>query len=521
MTRIRRRSDVPVMDYESREEFEALLREAYELVPEVADQAGDLVRLGQAEPLGIEEARRVLTAIAEALRDSDRAMADPRTRSALRGDLSALIDRVAAARDRLTSGEAPSLRGSTDRMQLASRETVPVGPVFPRPTFHGRQVAMNQGFVRVRDIGLWDQNERLEIHLAQFRQQEGRSPRSEELLDIMLSRLQLPGVADDQRDDQFKILDLARSIAANGVRRPPIIDLDGTLLDGNRRVAACLLILDSSEFGAEQKRRAEWVFVWQLTEHADDADRDAVVVSMNFESDNKEPWPEYIKARKVADAWQEMLEVLPRIPTQREQAQMKRELSRRFALGPDTATVSRYLKMVAWAQEFEDHHISRRDRDPYEVQHRASRYFQYFDELAKGERPGGVAYALKEDDRFRDLVFDLLFDGKFRNWRQIRDLKYVYNDEDAYDELKKAREADDIDDGQEHLDNAVSIARLRRGETRSLGANTRIEQFVSWLEDLPVSAFRDTIRPENLRKLHRALALVSKQVEAVLGGSGD
>jgi hypothetical protein len=512
---------MPVTDYELREEFQALLRDAYELAPEVAGEAERILRLGLAEPLDPEEARRVLTSLVGALRQSERAMSDGATRAALNGDVGALVDRILATRERIVSATSGTPNGARNGLNLVSRENVPLGPVFPRPTFHGRQVAMNQGFVRVRDVRLWDENERLEIHLAQFREQHGRSPRSEELLDIMLGRLQLPGVADDDRDDQFKILDLARSIASNGVRRPPILDLDGTPLDGNRRLAACVLILDSNEFGVEEKRRAEWVFVWQLTEHADEADRDAVVVSMNFESDNKQPWPEYIKARKVADAWQEMLGVLPRIPVQREQARMKRELSQRFALGPNTDIVNRYLKMVNWSQEFEDHHIGRRKRDPYEVQHRASRYFQYFDELAKGERPGGVAYALKEDDRFRDLVFDLLFDGKFRNWRQIRDLKYVPNNEDAHEELKKARDAEDVDDGQEHLDNAVSIARLRRSETRSLGANTRIEQFVSWLEELPVSAFRDTIRPDNLRRLHGALTLVSRQVEVVLGPDGE
>jgi hypothetical protein len=448
-------------------------------------------------------------------------MSDEATRAALSGDVDTLVDQIIADRERIVPATPAGLNGTGSQLTLVSREKVAVGPVFPRPTFHGREVAMNQGFVRARDIRLWDENDRLEIHLAQFREQHGRGPRADELLDIMLGRLQLPGVAEDEREDQFKILDLARSIASNGVRRPPILDSDGKPLDGNRRIAACRLILESDEFGVEEKRRAEWLFIWQLTEHANDSDRDAVVVSMNFEPDNKQEWPAYIKARKVAEAWQEMLDVLPRMPGQRDQAKMKRDLSKRFGLGPETSVVNRYLKMVAWAQEFEDHHISRRQRDAYEVQHRASRYFQYFDELAKGERPGGVAYALKEDDRFRDLVFDLLFEGKFRNWRQIRDLKYVQNNEDAYEELKKARDVDDVDDGQEHLDNAVSIARLRRSESRTLGANTRIEQFVSWLEELPVSAFRDTIREDNLRRLHRALALVSRQVDAVLSSDGE
>src|SRR5437660_496758 len=78
----------------------------------------------------------------------------------------------------------------------------------------------------------------------------------EELLDIMLGNIQLPGVKEE---DQFAIHELARSIAANGVRKPPIIDIDGKLLDGNRRVTACRLVLDSQDFTIEEKKRAEWI----------------------------------------------------------------------------------------------------------------------------------------------------------------------------------------------------------------------------------------------------------------------
>src|SRR5260221_386002 len=85
-----------------------------------------------------------------------------------------------------------------------------------------------------------------------------------------------------------RVADLARSVANNGVRRSPIIDLDGPLLDGNRRVTACHYVLRSPEFTSEQKKRAEWIYVWQLTEHATDEDRDVVVVSLNFEPDHKQ-----------------------------------------------------------------------------------------------------------------------------------------------------------------------------------------------------------------------------------------
>jgi len=300
------------------------------------------------------------------------------------------------------------------------------------------------------------------------------------------------------------------------VRKPPILDTDGTLLDGNRRVAACHLVLNSDEFDAEQKRRAEYIYVWQLTEHATDEDRDAVVVSLNFESDCKQDWPEYVKARKVYEDWQAMLALEPRAGSAR-QAEMKRALSKKFALGPDAGVVNRYLKMVEWTIDFEEYHINDRKRDTYEVKHRANRYFQYFDELAKGEQ-SGVARVLKDDDNYRHLVFDLLFQGKFRNWRQIRDLKFTYENEEALDQLRQARDTPDMDKAEECIDNAVSIARTKRADNRALGANSRIEVFVKWLEELPDKAFRDQIKPENLRRLLKALKLVERQATTVLQG---
>ena len=66
--------------------------------------------------------------------------------------------------------------------------------------------------------------------------------------------------------DQFEIVPLARSIAASGVRVPPIVSHEGALLDGNRRVAACLYIAGSEEFDSDSKGRAGRILVWRLTD---------------------------------------------------------------------------------------------------------------------------------------------------------------------------------------------------------------------------------------------------------------
>lgn len=490
--------------------LQRIIEDAWNLSPEMGATVDEVIAIDP-DPVDDRRLADLLTRVVKAITATPEFAEDRIARNELAAGVDAFVTRVMDEQSKFTK--------AVKKVTLEGRDNVEVGPVFPTPVFHKREVQMNKGFVRAEDIDLWDGNERLEIHLAQYRRENGRNPTAGELLEIMLCVIKLPGIDVDDQDDQFEILALARSIAASGVRVPPIIDVDGTLLDGNRRVAACMLILRShnAEFTFEEKQRAEWVFVHQLTVHAVDADREAVVVSCNFEPDNKVDWPEYVKARKVSEAWQEVLALSPALPNKREQATMKKELSKRFGLGPDTTVVNRYLKMVQWADAFEIHEVSMRGRDQFEAKHRASKYFQYFDELAKGQQPGGVAYTLENDDKFRAMVFDLLFDGKFKNWRQIRDLKVVHTNEDAMVKMQEAIDTTDIEDGQDALDMAVSIARMAQAANRELGANTRIEQFTKFLRDLPVAAFTDSIRPENLRRLRDTLKIVDVQAKAVLG----
>lgn len=496
------------MSSDIRVAFGELIDEAYRVSADVGSMVEEILKEGRDRPLPLDEAHDLLARLVSVLRVSAERRGDEGASASLGGDLETLVQRVAAVRDGWSASA-----DATERLDLQAHDGIDPTPVLPTPCFHGREIPMLGGFVRTRDIRLWPGNERLEIHLDQFRRIHDREPAPEEILDVMLSKLDMPGI---DNTDQFKILELARSIAANGVRKAPIIDVDGTLLDGNRRVAACHLILASPEFDTRDRERAETLYAWQLTEHATQRDRDAVVVSLNFEKDCKEDWPEYVKARKVWDEWTAMLTALPYSPNKREQAKMKRELSKQFALGPDTTVVNRYLKMVSWAQDFEDHQVNVRAKDEYAVKHRANEAFQYFDELSKGEKAGGVAWTLGQDDTFRALVFDLLFDGKFKNWRQIRDLKHIYTNEDARDHLAKARDEKDEDEAEEIVEQAMAIARAARRENRELGANTRIEAFVEWLEQLPVGAFEKTISLQNLRRLLRALELVSDHVRGQL-----
>jgi hypothetical protein len=498
------------MEIDVSQEFNRIIAAARHVSADTGDAVREILDNGLEKPLSREEATALLTRVVDVMRDSATRRGDQHTAAALSKGMDDFIKRVIAQRDEVAAVHTPSQ--GRPIVQLQAHNGVQPQPVRPSPVFHEREVAVRQGFVRTRDIQLWDENERLDIHLNQFRRAHGRGPTADELLEIMLGQSSLPGAAVDQ----FQIQELARSIAVNGVRKPPIIDVDGTLLDGNRRVTACHFILDSDEFDADEKRRAEWLQVWQLTEHATQNDREAVIVSLNFEPDYKQDWPPYVKARKVHAEWQALLALEPRANSGR-QRDLKRELSKKFALGPDATHVNRYIQMVELADEFEDYHVSDRKRDKYEVKHKAERYFQYFDELGKGKGSGGVNYALNQDEPFKHLVYDLLFDGKFSNWNKIRDLKYVATNEEALAFLREAREERDVDRAQSLVDDGCSAARTSRAIERSVAGNKRIEVFVDWLESAPVKIFRpgaaDSIKPENLRRLYGALKLVEGYLE--------
>ena len=520
------------MNEEVKKELTELLHAAEAMSTDVGPTIRDILLEGLANPVSTDDVRALLTKVVEVVREGAARRGDTETARLLDGDAAAFVAKAEQARARLVGSgrsstalarpvtpEVPSGSSATVEkcLQLQSFDGIDPAPVLPKPVFHERPVAVLEGFVRAREIQLWDENERLDIHLNQFQQKYGRGPDSEELVAIMQGTMPLPGIDEA---DQFAIRALAKSIAVNGVRKPPIIDLDGTLLDGNRRVTACYYILEDGrgEFAAEEKQRAEWLKVWQLTEHATAQDREAVIVSLNFEPDYKQDWPEYVKAQKVHEQWEALLALEPRAnPTVVRQREIRREIARKFALS--TNEVSRYINMVGLAREFEDYQVIDCARDKFAVKHRASDKFQYFDELNKGKSAGGVNWSLNQEDSFKHLVFDLLYDGKFQSWQRIRDLKYVYENEDAVGLLRKARDESDVEAGQEEVDNAISLARSARAERRQTGANTRIRIFTEWFLGLPVKAFDrhkpGSVTQENLTGLRSVLKHVETYLSTV------
>lgn len=487
--------------------YETLLKIMSFVSKDCTDDIKRICQEGVVNPMKTEDARVLFNRCIEQASHSARNRGDTLTSDYLEAQKERIVTQAMnARREYANQVDTETTTPPIEPNLLERYEEIEPHPVRPAPVFHNRRIQVTEGFVDVSKIRLWENNQRLGIHVEQFKKAHGRNPDSNDLIKIMCSNANLAGL---DSADQFKIVDLARSIAAGGVRNPPIIAADGTLLDGNRRVAACLLVRNSDEYTTEEKKRASKIRIWQLTPHADSEDKHAVVVSLNFEPDNKVEWPEYVKGRKVYEEWRSKLEVEER-PSNSRIKNLKQELARHFAL--TVQRVNRYIQMVELSDEFEDHARNKRNKDKHEVQHRANDSFQYFDELGKGRNSGGVNWSLNQDENFKSLVFDLLYDRKFRNWKAIRDLKYVYNNEEAIEHLQKARHIDDEDEAQEKVDDGLAVGRHARAQERILGGNTRVETFVKWLREVPVEFFSvgdpGAITTANLRNLYEALKLV-------------
>jgi hypothetical protein len=488
--------------------FRSLIEDAYRISLDVGEHVEKILELGLEKPLSEEEQEKLLRKAIKFIRKSAEEKGDSVTLENLDGDVDQIVERLIKKRStHSVKVEKGKTMPKKKKVSLLSRNGINPGPVKPTRRFHMREVPMNCGFVKTTDIDLWEDNVRLDIHLAQFRNKFGRNPNSSELLQLMQGALNLPGIG---RDDEFEIKALAESIAINGVRIPPIIDVDGTLLDGNRRVTACYYILNSEDFSVEEKKKVEYIFIHQLTEHATDEDRESVIVSLNFEDDLKQKWADYVKARKVYDQWQTMLAVEPRRPSPEREREMKRELSMKFALGKKADKVNRYIRMVEWATNFEDYLITEKNIEEFEVRHKANEYFQYFDEISKGASEGGVSYTLDRDERLKKIVFDLLFQDKFKNWTLIRKLKYA-SAEDT-DQLAKVLDMPPGEKAEDEVAKILLNAEALSKEARIVGANQRINTFADWLEKVPLGAFNnpDEISTDSLQRLLEVLKLAEK-----------
>lgn len=319
------------------------------------------------------------------------------------------------------------------KVVLEKRNGLSPRPVVPTPTFMGKPVELQEGYVDVLQLPLWIENDRVKLSVQEFGQKNGREPTWNELLKIMVGDVAQLG----DREDPFKVKKLAESIRRRGVERPPIITTSGEPKDGNRRIAACKYILDHPEKFKDpaERERAQWIRVWQAPENTTEDQFEEMVVALNFEDDEKEDWAEYIKARRVRDLYDSKYSAEKRMTPTRDKA-IKQEVAEHFSI--KVQRVTRYLKMVQWANDFEAYHSEERDRDSNETRFRANDIFQYFYELDAGRGGESLTDQIsKGDDELRTIVYDLMWDV-LDSGALLRGLHKVVAEDSGIDALREA-----------------------------------------------------------------------------------
>jgi hypothetical protein len=455
----------------------AALTELIESATVLSEDHGELVSVAVREavehPLDEERAQRLYTRIVKILRGHDADGLTDAERERIADEVRAEVEKV------VSSVERPKKTGG---LELITHNGLTPRPVVPVPTFNNKAIPMTEGYVDVEKLQLWPGNHRLALAVAEFEERNGRSPEPDELLKLMQGSILMTGVKNP--NDPFKLKPLADSIARKGVETPPIVTFDGEPKDGNRRIAAALLILHGKAYSSAEKERARYIRVWRAPKGTTDDQFEAIVVSRNFESDYKEDWPEFIKGRLVVQEYELRKRQIKGRISRSELKRIREELAKDFAIKP--AEVERYDKMIYWADDFSAYHEGVAGRDPAVVRTKTEKNFQWFYEIDAGRGNEKLTRRLEGDDELKSVVYDLMFEI-LDSGAQVRDLYRVVNDAESARMLLKAHELKDTDPDRslELVEDAITEAKRRNVKRRSIGFEDYLKAMVDRLGSTP------------------------------------
>jgi hypothetical protein len=452
--------------------LEELIEAAAVLSQDHGELVAEAVRVAREHPLDEESARRLYTRIVEMLRRHDGADLSGNEEKALAADVASEVERIVSSTTRPAA--------ETAGVPFVTRNGLKPRTVIPVPTFNGKAIPMTEGYVDVETLALWKSNHRLVLVVKEFEERNGRSPNPDELVKLMQGAIHLPSL---EKTDPFKLKPLADSIARKGVEVAPIVTFGGEPKDGNRRIAASLLVLYGKDYDAAEKERAQYIRVWRAPDGTTEDQFDAIVVSRNFESDYKEPWPEFIKGRLVVQEYENRKRQITGRVTRAELLRIRQEVAKDFAIKP--GEVERYDKMVYWADDFSAYH-QEQGGDPAAVRYKTEKNFQWFYEIDAGRGNEKLTRKLDGDDELKAVVYDLMF-HVLDSGAQVRDLHRVVGDAETSATLLKAHEMmnRDPDGALDMVEDAITEAKRRNVKRRSIGFEDFLKTMVDRLGTTP------------------------------------
>jgi hypothetical protein len=492
--------------------LDRLVERAETLSADYGEVVLDALRLAKEEPLPEEEAVALFREIVTILLTSRSDSVSPEE---IAGAIEVAVNELVSQRRVLSESPAFETSASADGvlvqggLKFHAKNGLKPRPVVPVATFNGQTLFLTEGYVDVTTLPLWMDNHRVQLHVQEFREINHKDPTPEQLLLLMHGVLPLPGLDDK---DPFKLAPLAESIARKGVERPPIVTWEGEPKDGNRRIAASLLVLQDQARSPEEKERARWIRVWQATEGTTQDQFEAIVVALNFEPEHKEQWPEYVKARLVVERYRSLKEDLRGGWNDSKALQLRKQVAEQFAI--QHSEVKRYLEMVLWADDFEEYHTMERGFDEAAVRYKANDIFQWFYEVQAGRGTDKLIAKIVQDEALRATVYDLMYDV-LQSGAQVRSLHKVVVDESALELLKRAHDEPNPENGSKLVDWAIAEAN-KNSPTKRVGFEQFLRTVVDRLGGATIDQWQE-LDHELLKELQRVWRGAQGAIEGVLG----
>ena len=192
----------------------------------------------------------------------------------------------------------------------------------------------------------------------------------------------------------------------------------------------------------------------------------------------------------------------------------------RFAI--TVSNVTRYIRMVQWAEDFEDYHVHEQGKDASAVRYKADNIFQWFYEIQAGKSADKITTQMEEDPELREIVYDLMFEV-MDSGAQVRSLWKIVADPESMKQLEEAHG---------NLEQRTTEGRARTGQgsrhdgrsqhrdTKKLGFDSFLRSCVDRLGGAPPDNWR-TLDSALLTNLERVFVASIGVIEAELVSRGE
>lgn len=344
--------------------------------------------------------------------------------------------------------------------------------------FHDQEVEIYSGKVNVNSIQLWRDNDRTTLDIEHLAKESGvrdtKKLTDDEIIDYITN------------SGSHKIVQLAKSIKANGVRVPLTLTNKRELLDGNRRFIACKYLLDTE---SQTDPKFEIVTVNCLKPKLSRSLRYKIISEMNFLPDHKEKWPQEVRAKYIKNLFNEY---------KKKYGEERAVEEVTFLLDIKRADIYRFIEVLRMIKEYKAFAGEKSDEAQKEAEVFARDKFHFFEEFynkdIKKKDPSINKKVIQEN---KGLFYYYLHEKDLISITGIRDFAFMLQ----YSSIKKI-----IKSKKETLDYAKSLYDDIAIPKRT---SHKIVRFCEWIESLSKTETRK-IHPDVKERLFSAIKKLGK-----------